>query len=344
MRIAQRLFLSVIPGIVGLLTIAALAYWEKYAHQPPETVVIVAVVATAASLAMGWYNTRYVAKRVERLAESAAGRAVLRGSSITFRDVAHAMTGGAVSDSGRPDELDEIESTVATLSGAVIHVRDEAERREHEAKARAADYLALISEVSDRMASRLQDAELPLHVLLSSPFGSLNENQEEMLSAAQAAIGDADDEVRRLKKLINLDRGEIPVMLHAVNLQEMLRPALAIGSAHARRAGIGFASRISDASPRVLVDPVHAQEALTAVFDWAVAHGGAGTGVQVTANETHSGRISIAISHRAIPDAETTPLEMRIAHRLITIQHGTMIFAPGLVVIEFPVEGITSAR
>ena len=346
MRIAQRLYLAVIPGILGLFAVAALAYWGQYAHRAPEIVVVVAMIATVASLAMAWYNTRYVARRVERLATTAAssGASQRSNTTATIRDVANMMTVGAVSDSGRPDELDEIETTVQRLSGAVLLARDEALQKERAAMVRAEEYQSILADVMELMASRLQDAELPLHVLLSSPFGALNENQEELLSAAQSAIGIADEEVRHLKQLIELDRGAVPVRLQPVNLAELLRPALAIAGAHARRARIDLQSDVSDTCSRVVVDPVQVQEALTAVLDWAVTSVTTGVPLVLRAVDGDTGVIRITLSHPAITDGTRMPVTMLIAARLIAMQHGAITREPGSLTVQLQSEPIRSLR
>jgi MFS superfamily sulfate permease-like transporter len=121
MRVGPRLFLSLVPAILGVFTVAGLAYWGRYDRQAPEVLVITAVVASVASLVMTWMNTRYVAKRVQRLAE---GTPRDSGPSFRLRDVADAVTGRAIS-TGTRDELDRIEQTVDRLSGELARVREE---------------------------------------------------------------------------------------------------------------------------------------------------------------------------------------------------------------------------
>ena len=345
MRISQRLFLAVIPGVVGLLTVAALAYWGQYARQAPAVVVIIAVAATLASLVMAWYNIRYVTRRIERLA-GAGMTATSRssGTSAAASDVAHTIAGGAVAASRSPDELDRIESTVETLSGAVVRVRNEAQRDEKATTARANEYASLISIVASLMTARLEDAELPLHVLLSSPFGSLNENQEEMIAAAQSAIGAAGDEMRRLKKLIDLDEQAVPLILQPVNLTELLRPALAIAAAHARRAHVTFDARIPNSFPRIMVDPVHTQEALTSVFDWSVCNAGSDNAVTVEAHDSGAGEVRITVSHGTIANGTQDSIEMRIAARLLSLQLGRMTREPGRIHVDLPLEEFSATR
>lgn len=345
MKISQRLFLAVVPGIIGLLTVAGLAYWGQYAHEAPDVVVIIAMVATIASLIMAWYNTSYVARRIERLAGTSVSRAARqRDTAAAFRDVAHAITAGVLPDAGLPDELDQIENTVQTLSGAVVRVRDEAQRKEEAATARANEYASLIESVSTLMTARLEEAELPLHVLLSSPFGSLNENQEEMISAAESAVRAAADEIRRLRKLIALDEHSVSIVRKPVNLAELLKPALAIASAHARRMHVGFDSQVSSTSPRVVVDPVHTQDALTTILDWAVANAGPDNSVTVNAHDHGAGEVRITVLYGGTDTSTQDSVDMRLATRLISAQHGRVTREPGRLDLDLPCEGLTSVR
>jgi len=69
MKISHRLFPGA-PSSVGLLTVASLAYWGQYHHTVPLLVVWAAAAGDAHFLAVAWWNTRYVAHRVERLAST----------------------------------------------------------------------------------------------------------------------------------------------------------------------------------------------------------------------------------------------------------------------------------
>ena len=68
MRVGQRLFLAVMPAIIGLFTVAALAYWGRVDRSAPRWLIVITAVAALLSLAVAWQNTRYVARRIERLA------------------------------------------------------------------------------------------------------------------------------------------------------------------------------------------------------------------------------------------------------------------------------------
>ena len=181
MKVGQRLFLAVIPAVLGVCAVAALAYWGQYARSAPEALIVIAMVASLVSLVVAWRNTRYVAQRIEQLAAR--------------------VEQGERQSSDR-DELDDIERHVQDA-------RAEAARQQHAAEQRAAAYDRLLDEVLRVVPARLEEMQLPLHILLENPFGELNDNQEELLGAAQTAVETADIEVRRLRKLLDLERGAV---------------------------------------------------------------------------------------------------------------------------------------
>ncbi|HXC25587.1 MAG TPA: hypothetical protein VNU46_06705 [Gemmatimonadaceae bacterium] len=342
----QRLFLAVLPAIVGVLAVAGLAYWGKYGRQAPEAIIIIAVCAALISLGMAWYNTRYVARRVEHLVVRTTGKASPDSQPPRFRDLASAVTGGVISHSGTADELDTIESTVYDLNSAVRRAREDGDHRAQRAEAREAEYTAIIDEVTHLMVSWLDEAQLPIHVLLSSPFGSLNENQEEMLSTAQTALDAADGKIRQLRALLTLDRGALTTVPQPVGLTELLKPALAIADARGRKAHVTVAADVSEMAPRVVADPLQVQAALTTILTNAVSQTPAGGEVKISAGEGEHGQIRITVQHggtRQPQDPATpTPLDMRLARRLLGLQQGALLESPGQLIVDLPSETLVS--
>ena len=350
MRVGQRLFLAVVPALLGLFLVAALAYWGRYARTAPELVIILAAVAAVVSLAVSWRNTRYVVHRVERLAgrvispegrtiESTPDvkRAALRDLGI--RDPA-ALDGSIDRD---VDELDRIEATVTGLSSAVERAREEASRHERESVARAQEMEDLLRGMTTRFAARTQEAQLPLHILLSSPFGELNENQEEMLGAAMSAVDAIDTEVRELQKLMQLHQGALSMMPQPMNLAELLRPTLAIASARAEAAHVQLRTAVSDTAPRAIVDAVHAQEALTSLLIDAIARTAGGADVVVNATEGEGARIRVSITRPANSGAEAdSSLALRLARLLLEAQGCAVMIDGPVTVVELPSERMST--
>ena len=325
MRIGQRLVLAVTPAVLGLLIIAALASAGR-ARAAPRVILWIAIAAAAATVIVAWASTRYVAARIERLAAEQR-----RGAHVP-------NSGGGAP---RADELDVLEARMQGLATAVAAARDDGKRRERAAGERAQEYADLIDDITGVMGTRIEEAQLPLHILLSSPFGALNENQEEMLSAAQSAVDSADVALRRLRKVVELDRGAVTPVIQPIGLGDLMRPALAIAQARAVAASVQLHLDISDRAPRVLADAMLAQEALTTVLTVAVASTPAAGDVAVTAGERDEGCITIEVTHARSTGPES--LDARLARRLLAAQDARLTEQPERTVVEFPAEPLRRA-
>jgi signal transduction histidine kinase len=315
--------LAVMPAVIGVFAVAALAYWGQYARQAPEVVIIVAATAAFISLLLAWRNTRYVAQRVSQLAARArAEPGAVRG--------------------GTRDELDEIESTVHGLSDEVRAAEAERAAREAAADRRTEEMAALLNDLTARLADGMRDVQLPLHILLDSPFGELNENQEEMLQSARDAAEAAEVQLRQVRKFVELERGQVEMQVKPVGLAELLRPVLAIAEARAGKRNVALESSISPSAPRALVDPMHAQEAVTLALNDVVERVPDGGEVSVEAAESGPGAIAIRVT--GIGADAPASLPMRLAERLIRAQGGSLRAASGELRIELRAEGLRATR
>ncbi|MBA2683676.1 MAG: hypothetical protein H0U66_04225 [Gemmatimonadaceae bacterium] len=304
MKVSQRLFLAVIPAVLGVFTVAALAWFGQYAHSAPEALVIVAIVAAVGSLVVAWRNTRYVAQRIELLA-----------SEARQNRSAHA------------DELDDIE----------LGVRDARALAEE----RTATYVRLLDEVLRVVPAKLQESQLPLHILLDSPFGELNDNQEELIGAAQGAVEAADIEIRRLQRLLDLERGAVPFVIQPVGVAELLRAPLAIAAARADKRNVGHEWSVPTTMPRVLVDLSHVQEAITSALGLAIDQTAEGERVVVTVRESEDeSRVTVTIAHGS--RAREFSIEGLIAERTIALQNGSMRHENSSTVIELRAERLNA--
>jgi signal transduction histidine kinase len=315
--------LAVMPAVIGVFAVAALAYWGQYARQAPEVVIIVAATAAFISLLLAWRNTRYVAQRVSQLAARArAEPGAVRG--------------------GTRDELDEIESTVYGLSDEVRAAEAERAAREAAADRRTEEMAGLLNDLTARLADGMRDVQLPLHILLDSPFGELNENQEEMLQSARDAAEAAEVQLRQVRKFVELERGQVEMQVKPVGLAELLRPVLAIAEARAGKRNVALESSISPSAPRALVDPMHAQEAVTLALNDVVERVPDGGEVSVEAAESGPGAIAIRVT--GIGADAPASLPMRLAERLIRAQGGSLRGASGELRIELRAEGLRATR
>ncbi|HEY7860172.1 MAG TPA: hypothetical protein VIB98_01965, partial [Gemmatimonadaceae bacterium] len=163
---------------------------------------------------------------------------------------------------------------------------------------RSGTYLRLLEDLLRILPAKLEESQLPIHILLDSPFGELNENQEELLGAARNAIESADIEVRRLRKLLDLERGAVSMAQQPTGVAELMRAPLAIAAARAEKAGVSYRWNVPVALPRVLADPTHMPEALTSQLGIAIGRTAPGETLLVEVREVADGtRVAISLSH-----------------------------------------------
>ena len=233
MKISQRLYLTSLPAIVAVFLMAGLSYWGQYAHTAPELVLVAGAVAVLASGSLAWWNARYVAQRIEGLRTRAAAPEAAAGSPLMPSSGDLALV---------PDEIDEIEQVVHRLSSAVEIAEMNRADREKMFEQRVQDYARLLVSVSDASAANVNEARLPLHILLENHFGDLNENQEEMLGAARSAVEAIDADISMLRQVAALDLGNRPMRRDRIkpsDLVSALRPML-IAAAEATGASVEF--------------------------------------------------------------------------------------------------------
>jgi signal transduction histidine kinase len=308
MRVGARLFLSLVPAILGVFTVAGLAYWGQYAHQAPHMLVVIAAIASVASLIITWVNTRYVAKRVQKLSQ------------------------GMPLETGR-DELDRIEQTVDRLSGELARVREERTASQAESSERIREYTKLLADATTDAMKQLDEARLPLHILLDNKFGDLNENQEEMLAAARAAVETADRRLRRLREIVDLDAGKVPLRKDAVRTGDLITSLLPGLNAQGQEAGVEVTADLAPALPRVTGDRAKLQEACGLLLSERVRGLPAGSRVEISA-EPSGDVVKIDVKHPG--GVEGTGADSALARRLIAAIGGTVEDHDGVTTITLP--------
>ena len=330
MRVGARLFLSLVPAILGVFAVAGLAYWGEYGRQAPHVLVITAVIASVASLVMTWMNTRYVAKRVKRLAEGAPKEGGT--GAFRLRDVADAVTGRAIS-TGTRDELDRIEQTVDRLSGELERVRTERNESQAESSVRIREYTKLLADATADAMKQLDAARLPLHILLDNKFGDLNENQEEMLAAARQAVEQADLRLRRLREIVDLDAGRVAFRKDAVRTGDLITSLLPGLNAQGQESGVEVTADLAPALPRVTGDRAKLQEACGLLLSERVRGLPPGSRVSISA-EPSGDVVKIDVKHPG--GMEGTGADTALARRLIAAIGGTVEDHDGITTITLP--------
>jgi signal transduction histidine kinase len=313
MKISQRLFLGVIPSVVGLFTVAGLAYWGQYAHTAPQMVVWAAGAATVFSLAVAWWNTRYVAHRVERLASGKG-------------------------DDEEVDELDVIEQRVESLGEAATAAKADAARAAADAGRRNIEYATLLAEAATSASKQLAEARLSLHVLQDNHFGELNDNQEEMIGAAREATEAAEVELNHLREIADIDRGALALRRDLVKPGELIKSLLPILNAQATKQGVRILSELEPALPRVVGDRGRLQDALGLILKDAVRYAVPGTSVSVHASSQPS-TVTIVVNHGS-PHSYTG--DVALADRLIRAQGGSVTHTGDATTIALERAGVRS--
>jgi signal transduction histidine kinase len=328
-RVGQRLFLAVVPAVLGVLTVAGLAYWGQYAHSAPHRVVVIAGVAAVASLAMAWLNTRYVAQRIEQLAAKVEGERVHGPRGI--RAVADAVTGRVIAGPAT-DELDAIESVVDRYTAALARAELERSEALRLAEARIREHGELLAYTTTAVTQSLDEIRLPLHILLENRFGDLNENQEEMLEAARAAAEAAGRDVRRLTEIAELDAGARTLRrdrVHFADLVQSLEPTL---QSEAARVDVRVEIAIAPALPAVLADRGLLQEAFALLLSDCVRRAPAGGQVRIAA-ERAGNAIEVTVEHAA---PLVRDIGVAMAERIIHAHGGAVTRGEGRLGVILP--------
>jgi hypothetical protein len=327
MRISQRLFLAVLPAIIGLFTVAGLAYWGHLYRAAPQWVVITAGVAAIGSLFIAWQNTRFVARRIERLAGTRGDESRTALSPLT------AVRNAAVPRAGTsPDELDSIEEVVDRLSGAVSVAEAGVRQREADASRRIEEYAVLVSEATAAMMRQLDEVRMPLHILVESPFGTLNENQLEMLEAARAAAELAEVELRRLQEVAQLDQGALSLRRERVRIADLLQSLRPQLQADGDRGGVQVVLDLLPGLPPVAGDRVRLQEACELLFRHLVRHAAPGASISLS---TRVEGAEVLVEALGGP-APTLDADIALARRVILAHGGSLEEQAGRTTIRFP--------
>ena len=298
------MYLALLPAVLGVFTVAALAYWGQYARSVPQWIVVIASVATITSLIIAWSNARYVTRRVERLASaSSAKRSSVAGPPAS------------------PDELETIEGAVHDLSTAVGRSEAAREAEQQSLRERQRAYAELLGLASRDALQRLDEIRLPLHILLENHFGDLNENQEEMLGSARAAAEQAGDAFQRLEEIADIDRGTLVMRRDRVRPADLVAGVLPALVAEGVQRGVRVTAEVAPALQSILGDRGRLQLALELLLHDCLRRTPSGGEVRVSADV--SGRDVVFVARHG--DGVSNPLATALGRRLVEAQGGSVI-------------------
>ena len=305
--VGRRLFFGLLPALLAVLLTVGLAYYGEYGRSVPGIVVGSASVLAVLSLVVTWINTRYLSARIARLTGS--------------------MPDTDSNDRRESDEFDRIERVVDHLGSALSAAEAERARADAEAAARLRDEATMVAAVTHDSIAQLDEIRLPLHILLETRFGDLNENQEELLRDARTAADAIGGALRRLAQVADADRGALVVQRELVQVNDVVRAILPLARASADRQGARVEASLEPGLPRVMADRARLAEALTLLTSQASGATGPDKPMVVTTSRRPGQGVEISVAPN---DAGSAGI---LARRLIEAQGGaTLIDGGGYVV------------
>lgn len=294
--VAGRLFFGLLPALLAILVTAGLAYYGEYGRSVPGVIVGVASILAVASLAVTWLNARYLSARILRLTGSVG------------RD--------ANAESGQSDEFDRIERVVDHLGSALSASEAERARTNAAAAARLQEEATMLAAVAHDTIAQLDEVRLPLHILLETRFGDLNENQEELLRDARNAADAMGAALRRLAQVADIDRGALVVQRELVQVNDVVRAVLPLARAAAERQGARVDVSLEPGLPRVMADRARLAEAFTVLASQAAGATSPDRPLIVTTARQAGGGVEVSMA----PTGTSEPI---LAERLISVQGGS---------------------
>jgi signal transduction histidine kinase len=309
--VAWRLAAGVLPSVLAVGLVIGLFYYGEYGRAAPRIIQIVAAGLTLLSIVVAWINATYFAERLARLA-----RATEQASGLA----------------GPTDEFDRIEQAVGNLGSALTAAEAERARTNAVAAARLKEESTMLAGVVNDAIAQLDEVRLPLQILLESPFGELNENQEELLRDARAAADTIDVALRRLAQVADVDREALPVQRELVQVNDVVRSVLPLARAAAERQGARTESSLEPGLPRVLGDRARLAEALSLFVTSAAA--ASGPDKPLTVGTARDGSRAIVRVSPADGAALGTVPALILAARLISAQGGSVSVDAGILVLS----------
>jgi signal transduction histidine kinase len=328
--IAWRLAAGVLPSVLAIALVVSLTYYGEYGRSVPRIIVIAAATLALVAVIIAWANATYFAERIARLAQSTSS-----------------VSGG----SERTDEFDRIERAVGTLGSALSAAEAERARSDQIAAARLKEQATMLAGVVSDTIAQLDQVRLPLQILLASPFGELNENQEELLRDARAAADAIDVALRRLGQVADIDRDALPVQRELVQINDVVRSVLPVARAAAERRGARTETVLEPGLPRVVADRARLAEALALFLADSAAKSDPSTSLRISTTRAGS-RAEIRIapaSGRSQTATSTVPADVGtpangsspvdatpliLASRLISAQGGVVTIDDGALTVR----------
>jgi signal transduction histidine kinase len=197
-----------------------------------------------------------------------------------------------------------------------------------EATARLREQSTMLAALVRDTMARLDDVRMPLHILLETKFGELNENQEELLRDARGASDEMDAALRQLGHVADADRDAMPVKRELVQVNDVVRAILPLIRASAERRDARVDVSLEPGLPRVLADRARLAEALSLLATLSASVSDSELPVTVCTRREAGG---VGIELRPMQVAEAGGSSAALAERLVLAQGGKVVRETGWV-------------
>jgi signal transduction histidine kinase len=154
-----------------------------------------------------------------------------------------------------------------------------------------------------------------------------------MLAAARSAVEQADLRLRRLREIVDIDAGRVPLRKDAVRAGDLITSLLPGLNAQGQEAGVEVTADLAPALPRVTADRAKLQEACGLLLSERVRGLPPGSKVSISA-EPSGDVVKIDVKHPG--GTEGTGADTALARRLIAAIGGTVEDHDGITTITLP--------
>lgn len=190
---------------------------------------------------------------------------------------------------------------------------------------RDTEYATMIAEVVAVAAKQVKEVSMPIHILLNTAFGQLDENQEELLGAAEVALEELSNQLNHLREIADADRGALKLQPEPVRLGDVLRGLEPLLRSLASTVGVLLEFNVAPALPRALGNTSRLRDALRLALSDAIRYAVPGTTVRL-AVWPEGEKIVVSVDHGS-PHAYSASLIL--ADRLLAAQGGSVTVEDG---------------
>ncbi len=178
----------------------------------------------------------------------------------------------------------------------------------------------------------LTEARMPIHILLTTQFGNLNDNQEEMIGAAASALARTAQELSALRALVETDRRVAATRDGPVRVGDIVRALLPELRDQAARSGASIELSIDPGLPKGRGDDSQLRDAIRLALIDDIRFATPGSLVEVTVTATAS-EIVVGVCSGARRSVSSSLL---LADRMLCAQGARLELGDGHTIIGIP--------